>query len=192
MSGAPRADGESGESGLRRHGNGAGGAMGRQPYEGRPLPDGRELIAIAEADELFKMRRRNGIAALNYTYVTDEPEQFAWPRSEMGGLMVDEGSGEILARPLQKFRTAAERGAERTDWSERHIVLPKLDGSLVFPVRDGWATKGGPTDTSAKEARAGAPRPPAPSTPCSSAPAPTPTARRARPASSTSARTTGS
>ena len=124
--------------------------MGRQPYEGRGLPDGRELIAIAEADDRFKVRRRNGVAALNYAYVSDDPDQFTWPRGELRGLMVDEATGEILARPFQKFWSAAERGAAGTDWSERHIVLPKLDGSLVFPLRDGWATKGGPTSTSAK------------------------------------------
>ncbi len=119
-----------------------------QPHRTGPLPPGGELIAMAEAHEAFRVRRREGIAALGYAFVTNDPEQFAWPRSELRGLMVDEASGRILARPFQKFWNAAERGAAGTDWSERHVVLPKLDGSLVYPAGGRWVTRGGITDTS--------------------------------------------
>ena len=120
----------------------------RQPHKGGRLPDGHELISIAESDERFKVRRRSGMAALNYVYVTDDPEQFAWPRSEMRGLIVDENSGRVLARPFQKFWNANEKHAAETDWREAHVLLPKFDGSLVYPAGERWVTRGGITDTS--------------------------------------------
>ena len=122
--------------------------MRQQPHRSGPLPDGRELIAMAERHKAFKVRRRHGMAALNYAYLSDDPDQFEWPRSEMRGLMVEEASGAILARPFQKFWNLGELQTAATDWSERHIVLPKLDGSLVYPAGDHWTTRGGVTDTS--------------------------------------------
>ncbi len=119
-----------------------------QPHENRPLPGGRELIAIAEADARFKIRRRQGLAALNYVYVTSDEDQFEWPRSEMRGLIVDEQTGEVIARPFQKFWSITEKQAGGTDWSEPHVVLPKLDGPLVYPAAERWVTRGSVTDTS--------------------------------------------
>ena len=124
--------------------------QGRQPYQSGQLPGGRELVAMAEAHDMFKVRRNAGITALNYAYVSGEADQFDWPRSEMRGLTVDEATGEVLARPFQKFWNFNEDGARRTDWTEAHVVLPKLDGSLVYPSGDRWTTRGGVTDTSAR------------------------------------------
>ena len=120
----------------------------RQPYQGGSLPGSRELVLMAEEDKRFKVRRAEGITALNYAYVSDEEDQFAFPRSEMRGLMIDEEREEVLARPFQKFWNIQEAGARETDWSEEHVVLPKLDGSLIFPAGRRWVTRGGVTDTS--------------------------------------------
>ena len=122
--------------------------MPNQPHHDGPLPDGHTLIRMAEDEPRFKVRRREGMAALNYVYVTGEPDQFEWPRSDMRGLIVDEASGEVLARPFQKFWCSHEGPALGTDWSEGHVVLPKLDGSLVCPAGSRWVTRGGVTDTS--------------------------------------------
>lgn len=122
--------------------------MHNQPHRAGSLPGGRELVAIAEATDACKVRRHEGLTALNYAYVTGEPDQFEWPRSEMRGLIVDEANGEVVARPFQKFWGFNEEGARGTDWSERHVVLPKLDGSLVYPAKSRWVTRGGVTDTS--------------------------------------------
>ena len=119
-----------------------------QPYRTQKLPKGHELIAIAESNNAFKVRRVHGIAALNYAYVTGDADQFEWPRCEMRGLMVDEKTGEVLARPFQKFWNFNEAESRGTDWNEKHVVLPKLDGSLVYPTADRWTTRGGVTDTS--------------------------------------------
>ena len=119
-----------------------------QPHRDGPLPDGHTLIRMAEDEPRFKVRRREGMAALNYVYVTGERDQFEWPRSDMRGLIVDEATGEVLVRPFQKFWCSHEGPAETTDWSEAHVVLPKLDGSLVCPAGDRWVTRGGLTETS--------------------------------------------
>ena len=119
-----------------------------QPHRAGKLPDGRRLVRIAEETDAFKLRRQDGITALNYAYVSGDPDQFDWPRSEMRGLMVDESTGGILARPFQKFWNFNEGNAQDTDWNEKHVVLPKLDGSLVYPAGHRWTTRGGVTDTS--------------------------------------------
>ena len=120
----------------------------RQPHRTGRLPDGRQLVTMAQDHPAFKVRRRDGITALNYAYLSDDQEQFAWPRSEMRGLMVDETTGAILARPFQKFWNLGERQTAATDWSEGHVILPKFDGSLVYPAGRRWTTRGGVTDTS--------------------------------------------
>ena len=80
--------------------------------------------------------------------MTSDEDQFEWPRSEMRGLIVDEQTGKVIARPFQKFWSITEKQAGGTDWSEPHVVLPKLDGSLVYPAAGRWVTRGGVTDTS--------------------------------------------
>ena len=119
-----------------------------QPYQGGALPAAGELVRIADEDPRFKVRRAAGLTALNYAYVTDEADQFAWPRSELRGLIVDEAADAVVARPFQKFWGIQEAGAAGTDWTEPHVVLPKLDGSLVYPAGGRWVTRGGVTDTS--------------------------------------------
>ena len=121
-----------------------------QPHQAGVLPTGAELIAIAETHKAFKVRRHAGMAALNYAHITDDEDQFEWPRSEMRGLIVDEATGEVIARPFQKFWNVGEKGAAGTDWDEPHVILKKLDGSLVYPAGSRWVTRGGVTDTSAK------------------------------------------
>ena len=122
--------------------------MTRQPYTPRPLPNARAMVALAEAHEQFRARRSHGLTALNYTHVTGEPEQFDYPFSEFRGLIVDEAADTVVARPFQKFWHAGQKAAEPTDWDEPHVILPKLDGSLVYPARHRLVTKGGVTDTS--------------------------------------------
>ena len=121
-----------------------------QPYRGGSLPGWAELVHLAEEDRRFKVRRVEGITALNYAYVSDDPEQFRWPKCELRGLMVDEAAGTVLARPFQKFWGIQEKPAWGTDWTEEHVLLPKLDGSLVYPAGDRWVTRGGVTDTSGR------------------------------------------
>ena len=128
--------------------------MGQPHHNGR-LPAGPDLIRMAEESDGFTVRRKAGLTAINYAYVTGKDEQFRWPRSEMRGLIIDERTGEVLARPFQKFWNFNEAGAAGTDWSEPHVILPKLDGSLVYPSGNRWTTRGGVTDTIAGSRGAG-------------------------------------
>ena len=120
----------------------------KQPYTPRTLPEARELVALAENDETFKVRRRDGLTAINYVHITGDPDQFEHPFSDFRGLIVDEATNTVTARPFQKFWNAGEKAAEPTDWDEPHAILPKLDGSLVYPAMGRLVTKGGVTDTS--------------------------------------------
>ena len=84
-----------------------------QPHQAGVLPAGPELIAIAEAHKLFKVRRHAGMVALNYAYITDDKDQFEWPRSEMRGLIVDEATGEVIAPgPPRSSGTSARRAPQ--------------------------------------------------------------------------------
>ena len=126
---------------------------GGQPYRAdRRLPGAAILIEEATRADGFGVRRsKGGYTSLFYHYVNGEADQFDFPRSEMRGLVIGPDD-EIEARPFQKFWNWNERGAAGTDWTEPHIVQPKLDGSLVYPAHSdpsAWFTRGGRTDTSA-------------------------------------------
>lgn len=75
-------------------------------------------------------------------------------RRECRGLIFDTESGALIARRLTKFFNLGEREDTTTiDVSRPHVILEKLDGSMVtpFPVKnDGirWGTKMGITGVS--------------------------------------------
>ena len=122
------------------------------PYVPRPLPDGETLCRMAAEADAFTVHRRDGLRALNYLYVTGDPEQFRFPFSEMRGLIVDE-AGVVTARPFHKFWNWQEPGAAvaACPWDGGCEITAKLDGSLVYPAyrasgRRVWCTRGGPTD----------------------------------------------
>lgn len=76
--------------------------------------------------------KRETFIVVDYVFVNDDT--FANPVArECRGLKFDT-SGRILARPFHKFFNIGEREApEDVDWAQPHIVLDKLDGSLVHP-----------------------------------------------------------
>ncbi len=76
-------------------------------------------------------------------------------RCECRGICFDK-DGNILSRPYHKFFNLNEKAwtkAKKVDWSKPHVVLAKLDGSMIHPILiDGkihLCTKAGITDTSA-------------------------------------------
>ena len=122
------------------------------PYMPQPLPHGETLCRLAAEAETFTCRRRNGLRALNYLYVTGDPEQFRFPFSEMRGLIVDE-AGRVTARPFHKFWNWQEPGAAvaACPWDGDCEITTKMDGSLVYPALNAagnllWCTRSGPTD----------------------------------------------
>jgi RNA ligase len=76
-------------------------------------------------------------------------------RRECRGLVFDSETGELINRRYHKFFNVNERDEtllDKIDWSKPHIILEKLDGSMVSPCRVRnhirWMTKMGVTDTS--------------------------------------------
>lgn len=66
------------------------------------------------------------------------------------GLIFCSKTGELLSRPFHKFFNLGEREDLVPDFSKHHVVLEKLDGSMIRPLflESGlrWATKMGITD----------------------------------------------
>jgi len=74
-------------------------------------------------------------------------------RRECRGLIFDTATGQLISRPYHKFFNAGERDETQLDkinLSEPHVVLEKLDGSMIRPIPtvEGFrlATKAGVTD----------------------------------------------
>lgn len=85
----------------------------------------------------FVISRRRDYTVVDYVYVV--ADTFSTPISmECRGLKFDR-DGRIIGRPFHKFFNLGERQRiEDVDWSARHRVQAKLDGSMVHPaaVRD--------------------------------------------------------
>lgn len=83
-----------------------------------------------------------------------EQDQIAAILRECRGLTFATDTGEVVIRKFQKFFNVNEREetqAASIDWSKSHVILEKLDGSMLTPYlsTDGelhWHTKMGRTD----------------------------------------------
>lgn len=73
---------------------------------------------------------------------------------ECRGITFDKASGKVLSRKFQKYFNLNERDETQShviDWNQPHVILDKLDGSMITPLMrpDGslaWCTKMGMTD----------------------------------------------
>jgi RNA ligase len=129
------------------------------------------LPYIKDAPE-FIVAEKDGYKVINYVVAghdtfpsmieddSDAWESIGWfnlgyaIRRECRGLIFDM-EGNLVRRAFHKFFNVNERDEtqlERIDWSSHHVILEKLDGSMVTPFYvDGhlrWGTKMGITDTS--------------------------------------------
>ena len=92
------------------------------------LAHGREGVGI-------KVNRHARYTVIDYAYVSDDLFESAWER-EFRGLKFD-ADGRPVARPFHKFFNWGERlgpDMDALDWSRPHVVMEKLDGSMVHPV----------------------------------------------------------
>ena len=101
------------------------------------------LPHIAGYDE-FKVMRKDWYTVINY--VVAFGETFDWDegdvrgsimRRECRGLIFDSTSGRLLSRPYHKFFNVGERSEMRIDeidMSAHHVILEKLDGSMIRPI----------------------------------------------------------
>lgn len=116
------------------------------------------LPAIAGRDEFVVAEREFGtvinyLVAMPDTFKMEGPDDVLGAiRRECRGLIFDE-TGAIMSRPYHKFFNINEKEetqSHRLDLTRAHIVMDKLDGSMIRPVRmHGMvrlATKMGVTD----------------------------------------------
>lgn len=108
--------------------------------------------AIASRDE-FVVAERDGYTIINYNVMMTD----TFPpvntlndaiRRECRGIIFDSVTGDILRRPFHKFFNVNEREETQDhliDLSQDHVVLEKLDGSMIAPfIVNGniiWGTK---------------------------------------------------
>jgi len=122
------------------------------------------LCAIKDSPE-FIVAEKDGYKVVNYVVATqdtfpavegkDIPSLYnAMIRRECRGLVFDM-DGNLINRRYHKFFNVNERDetlAHRLLWDRPHVILEKLDGSMVSPcpIRNHvrWMTKMGVTDTS--------------------------------------------
>lgn len=79
---------------------------------------------------------------------------------ELRGLTMCPTTGKVLARKFQKFFNVNEKSFTQDhliDWTQSHVVLDKLDGSMISPMMTGgairWCTKMGLTEQAAQAER---------------------------------------
>lgn len=106
-----------------------------------------------------------GTSYVVFNYVCSTPEMHNDPILQEGrGIVFNEETGVVVSRPYHKFYNVGEYDAvaiEKIDLSRPHVILEKLDGSMIHPVveytSDGFVkivlfTRAGPSDV-AKQAQ---------------------------------------
>lgn len=112
-------------------------------------------------DNKFVVRKTGDLLIVNYILADEETfpsvtDYETAVRREFRGITFDARSGKLLARKYHKFFNIGEReetSVENLVWTN-HIVMEKLDGSMITPVlvrdRLEWHTKMGFTDVARK------------------------------------------
>ena len=124
----------------------------------RPAIEGRDEFIIAERDWGYVVNYMVAMAdTFPSTHVVDEMgfiqfDLWAAIRRECRGLLFHK-DGSIMARRLHKFFNINERDETQfgaIDFTQPHVILEKLDGSMITPVVTDagirWGTKMGLTD----------------------------------------------
>ena len=116
-----------------------------------------DVLPAIEGRKEFIVAERGHFKVINYNVVFDDtfPEVFTYEdaiRRECRGLIFDK-EGRVLSRRFHKFFNVNERpetSITDIDFSKPHIVLEKLDGSMITPLKIGtkifWGTKMGLTE----------------------------------------------
>ena len=120
-----------------------------------------DVLPHIKGREEFRVLDKEWYSVVNYMVAFENT--FAWDendtigsaiRRECRGLIFDV-NGKLISRPYQKFFNVGEKKETQLDkinLYEPHVVLEKLDGSMIRPIptADGFrlATKAGVTDVS--------------------------------------------
>jgi RNA ligase len=120
-----------------------------------------DVIPHIEDWQEFKVMEKDWYTVINYMVAFDETFSLVRERShhnmkirrECRGLIFDTATGKLISRPYHKFFNVGEReetAINKVNLYEPHVVLEKLDGSMIRPIptKEGFrlATKAGVTD----------------------------------------------
>jgi RNA ligase len=120
-----------------------------------------DVIPHIEDRPEFKVMVKDWYTVVNYMVAFDDTFSLIRERShynmkirrECRGLIFDTATGNLISRPYHKFFNAGEReetAINKINLYEPHVVLEKLDGSMIRPIPtpEGFrlATKAGITD----------------------------------------------
>jgi RNA ligase len=124
-----------------------------------------QLRAALDGRTEFIFAERDGVVIANYlvnlidTFPSDDTRDEALNeayrlRREARGIIFCAKTGKVLARRYHKFFNLGEKAecaADKVDFTQPHIILEKLDGSMITPFKtaDGimrWGTKMGETE----------------------------------------------
>ena len=109
----------------------------------------------------FKVMEKDWYTVINYMVASEDTFSLIrhrthynmWMRRECRGLIFDTETGNLISRPYHKFFNVGEReetAINKVNLYEPHVVLEKLDGSMIRPIptKEGFrlATKAGITD----------------------------------------------
>ena len=121
-------------------------------YEFPTITNISDVLPAIEGRDEFVVAEKEGYTVINYNVMM--ADTFDCPiRRECRGIIFDSETGEILRRPFHKFFNVNEREETQdhvVDLSRPHVILEKLDGSMIAPFRVDrqtiWGTKMGATD----------------------------------------------
>jgi RNA ligase len=120
-----------------------------------------DVIPHIEDWQEFRVMEKDWYTVINYMVAMDDTFSLIRERShynmkmrrECRGLIFDTETGKLLSRPYHKFFNVGEReetAINKVNLYEPHVVLEKLDGSMIRPIptKEGFrlATKAGVTD----------------------------------------------
>lgn len=129
-----------------------------------------DILPAIEGRPEFIVAEKDGYTVINYNVVAEDtfpPVNVAGGsakmraerslvnalRRECRGIIFDSETGRIIRRPYHKFFNVDEREetqAHRVNLGEKHVILEKLDGSMIVPfIARGellWGTKMGETE----------------------------------------------
>ena len=115
---------------------------------------------IGDWDE-FRVMEKDWYTVVNYAVAFESTFSFTPKRSQLNmeirrecrGLIFETETGKLISRPYHKFFNVGEREEttlNKVNLYEPHVVLEKLDGSMIRPIptKEGFrlATKAGITD----------------------------------------------
>lgn len=123
-----------------------------------------DILPHIEGWDEFRVMEKGWYTVINYMVAFEETFSYDSPngsdsyhnmsvRRECRGLIFDTETGQLISRPYHKFFNAGERDEtqlDKIDLTKPHVVLEKLDGSMIRPIptKEGFrlATKAGITD----------------------------------------------